>query len=199
MRRLKILIRPPRRQALIEYTGNDQRKYLKRNIIIGLILSLVVCKSLTAQSTQSEIRPSIQRIVFKLKKEQTLHLGFAIDLAGIPEKRNKYYKLYQKLSAKASDEELVMLTKENSRTIFLYSFLALYSRNYNDLKRIFLENCSDTSRIWIAGGCTGVASKLNSFMLRQLNPAYVDSRLPYFTQEEYDSYVKLIDKTDADD
>jgi hypothetical protein len=72
----------------------------------------------------------------------------------------------------------------------LYSFLALNSRNYKGLKEVFLKNSKDTSDIWIAGGCTGVVDKVNTFMLRQLNPANMDSRQPYLTQEEYDNYLR---------
>jgi hypothetical protein len=163
--------------------------------VISLTLLLMFCLTVAAQPTPTNIRPGIQNIVSELKKEKTLHLGSAVGYAGIRETNNKYYKLYQKFKAKATDEELLSLTSDNSKTIVLYSFLVLYSRNYNGLKEVFLKNIKDTSYIWIAGGCTGVLDKVNTFMLRQLNPAYMDSRQPYLTQEEYDNYLREFEET----
>ncbi len=153
------------------------------------------CLQVVGQTTMSDIRPGIQNIVSNLRKETTLHLGAPVGVAGIPETNNKYYRLYQKLSSKATDKELVILTNDNSKTVVLYSFLILYSRNYSDLKEVFLKNIKDTSEIWIAGGCTGSLDKVNAFMLRQLNPAYVDSRQSYLTQIEYDKYMKEFGET----
>lgn len=150
---------------------------------------------MVGQGAQNDFRPGIQRIVSKLRKETTLHLGAPVGFAGIPETNNKYYKLYQKLNSKATDTELLSLTNDNSKTIVLYSFMILYSRNYSDLKEVFLKNIKDTSDVWIAGGCTGSIARVNTFMLRQLNPAYMDSRQPYLTQEEYDKYMKEFGET----
>jgi hypothetical protein len=151
--------------------------------------------TIVGQDTLSEIRPSIQRITSKLIKETTLHLGAPVGIGGIPETNNKYYRLYQKLGEKATDKELVSLTDDKSKTVVLYSFLILYSRNYPGLKEIFQKNIKDTSEVWIAGGCTGFSDKVNTFMLRQLNPAYMDSRQPYLTQSEYDKYMKELGET----
>jgi hypothetical protein len=161
-----------------------------RRFFVAVLLLFVLCLAVVGQTEQNDIRPSIQRIVSKLSKETTLHLGAPVGFSGIPETNNKYYKLYQKLSSKATDKELVSLTNENSKTVVLYSFLILYSRNYSDLKQVFLKNIKDTADVWIAGGCTGSVTRVNTFMLKQLNPAYMDSRQPYLTQEEYDKYIK---------
>lgn len=166
-----------------------------KHIFSFIALLFIVCLQSVGQSTQVDIRPNIQRLVTKLSKEQTLHLGAPVGFAGIPETNNKYYKLYQKLSSKATDKELVALTNDNSKTVVLYSFLILYSRNYADLKEVFLKNIKDTSDVWIAGGCTGSIARVNTFMLRQLNPAFMDSRQPYLTQEEYDRYIKELETT----
>jgi hypothetical protein len=165
----------------------SSNKY-KKPVIISTLL-LMFCFTVSAQPTLTKIRPRIQNIVSELEKEKTLHLGAPVGLGGIPETNNKYYKLYKKLKAKATDEELLSLTSDNSKTIVLYSFLVLYSRNHNGLKEVFLKNSKDTSDIWIAAGCTGVVDKVNTFMLRQLNPANMDSRQPYLTQEEYNNYL----------
>lgn len=166
-----------------------------KHLIAVFAFAFIFCFQSVGQSPSVDTRPSIQRIVTKLSKEKTLHLGAPVGFAGIPEKNNKYYKLYQKLSSKATDKELVTLTNDNSKTVVLYSFLILYSRNYSDLKQVFLKNIKDTSDVWIAGGCTGSIARVNTFMLRQLNPAYMDSRQPYLSQEEYDKYIKEFGET----
>lgn len=166
-----------------------------KQFFVTVTLSFVFGLTLVGQAIQVEIRPGIQRIVSKLRKETTLHLGSPVGFAGIPETNNKYYKLYQKLSTKATDKELVSLTNDKAKTVVLYSFLILYSRNYGELKEVFLKNSNDTSDVWIAGGCTGSATRVNRFMLLQLNPAYIDSRQPYLTQEEYDKYIKALGVT----
>ncbi len=178
------------------YKKNNSTKSKVRNHFIATVFfSFVFCLTILGQTTQNDIRPSIQRIASKLKNETTLHLGAPVGFAGIPATNNKYYKLYQKLGVIATDKELVSLTNDNSKTIVLYSFLVLYSRNYHDLKEVFLKNIKDTSEVWIAGGCTGSLDKVNTFMLRQLNPAYADSRQTYLTQNEYDKYMKELNET----
>jgi hypothetical protein len=166
-----------------------------RLFFVAVALLFVFCFQVDGQTTKDDIRPGIQKIVSKLRKETTLHLGAPVGFAGIPETNNKYYKLYQILSSKATDKELVSLTTDNSKTVVLYSFLILYSRNYSELKEVFLKNSKDTSDVWIAGGCTGSIARVNTFMLRQLNAAYMDSRQPYLTQEEYDKYIKEFGET----
>ena len=166
-----------------------------KHFFVAVTLSFMFCLTVIGQTTQNDIRPGIQRIVSKLRKETTLHLGAPVGFTGISETNNKYYKLYQKLSSKATDKELVTLTNDNSKTVVLYSFLILYSRNYSDLKEVFLKNIKDTSDVWIAGGCTGSIARVNTFMLKHLNPAYMDSRQPYLTQEEYDKYIKEFGET----
>lgn len=166
-----------------------------KHFFVAVALSFAFCLQVIGQTSQSDIRPGIQRIVSKMRKETTLHLGAPVGSAGIPETNNKYYKLYQKLNSKATDKELVILTNDNSKTIVLYSFLILYSRNYSDLKEVFLKNSKDTSEVWIAAGCTGSIARVNTFMLQHLNPAYMDSRQPYLTQKEYEKCTKELSET----
>jgi hypothetical protein len=149
-----------------------------------------------AQSRQIDIRPKIQNIVIKLQNESTLHLGSPVGFSGIAETNNKYYKLYKKLEANSTDKELIFLTKNQHKTIVLYSFLILQTRNYPQLKDIFLTHVNDTADVWIAGGCTGTIDKVNSFMLRQLNPGLVDKEGPYLTKSDYDHYLTLTSKND---
>ena len=206
MRPLNVQNKNGRQHAVWRYGGGkdfdnistimNSNKYsgLKR-LIISSALFFLFCFTSISQAIQNEIRPKIQNIVSKLKKETTLHLGGPVGLFGVLETNNKYYKLYEKLSTKATDKELVLLTNDNSKTIFLYSFLILYSRNYSALKEIFLKNIKDSSEVRIAGGCTGSADRVNTFMLRQLNPSYMNSRQPYMTQEEYNKYIKEFGET----
>ena len=163
-----------------------------RPFFVAITISLILYLPAVGQTMQKQIRPSILKIVYKLTKENTLHLGGPVGFAAKLETNNQYYKLYQKLNKKATDEELMLLTNDNSKTVVLYSFLILYSRKYNNLKEVFINHITDTSEVWIAGGCTSSITRINIFMLRQLNPAFMDSRQPYLKQEEYDNYIKKL-------
>ena len=134
---------------------------------ISIIIAFVTLSWLTVagQQPQTTLRPTIQTIISRLKKENVLHLGAPVGFAGIPETKNKYYKLYKKLNTKATNEELVTLTHESSKVIVLYAFDILSSRGYSGLKDIFLNHVSDTTVVWMAGGCTGSVGKVNSYML----------------------------------
>src|SRR4051812_33961575 len=114
---------------------------------ISLIFAFVVLPWLTvaSQPSPTSLRPMILTTVSRLTKENILHLGMPVGYAGIPETNNKYYKLYKRLKAKATDEELVILTSERSKVIVLYAFDILSSRGYSGLKDIFLNHLSDTS------------------------------------------------------
>ena len=157
-----------------------------------LTSGIFACFSISVQGQNNNMRPAIQKIAAKLKKGGTFHLGFPAGYSGQPETKNSYYKLYKKLARKASDKEIVLLVGDSSKTIVLYSFLILYNRQYSGLKQIFLKHINDTSIVAIAAGCTGLITKVNTFMLGQLNPASSDSRQPYLKQNEFDLYVKDI-------
>ena len=189
-------------QALIKSMSLNISLTIRRNgnslpKIISFILVLSTSSSLTlfAQKSDNSLRTNIQTIVWKLKKENILHLGAPVGEAGKPETNNKYYKLYKRLAAKAVTEELVSLTNDSSRLIVLYAFNILSSRGYSGLKDIFLQHVSDTTEIWIAGGCTGAVVKVNSYMLSYLNPKYYQSSKVFLTKEEYDMYLALVDKS----
>ena len=166
---------------------------MRKHILVTVTLSFIFCLAVVGQTTVNGMRPKIQKITAKLRRESVLHLGSPVGFAGIPETNNKYYKLYQKLNSQAKDNELVTLINDESKTIVLYSFLILYSRHYNGLKEIFLQKIKDTSEVWVAGGCTGSITRVNLFMLRQLNPAYIQQ--PYLSQKEYDKYMKEFEET----
>jgi len=163
----------------------------------SIIFAFVTLSWMTVagQQQQTTLRPITQTIVSRLNKENILHLGAPVGFAGIPETKNKYYKLYKELSRKATDDELVTLAHDTSKVIVLYAFDILSSRGYPGLKDIFLNYISDTTYVWMAAGCTGSVGKVNSYMLGYLNPKYYPTDKALLTKTEYDNYVALIDKT----
>lgn len=163
-------------------------------IRLQLILSLLTL-GLTVFA-QVDIRPKIINIVSKLQKGNQVHFGYPVGYAGRPETNNKYYKLYKRLKSKATTEELVELTKSKSALTKVYVFDILESRNYANLKNVFINNLSDTTWYWTAGGCTGFVDRVNWFMLRRLKP--IDSlRVNSLTKEEFDLYCNRFKKVDT--
>jgi hypothetical protein len=158
------------------------------------ILSILVCYISNAQETKAYIRPRVQNIVKKLEKESIAHLGGPVGEAGKPETNNRYYKLYKRLGNVANDDELVALTRNHMNTITAYAFSLLHSRNFSELKEIFLQNLNDTTNFWVASGCTGTIFRVNSFMLWQLNPTNSISTTAYLTKEEFETYSQIIGK-----
>lgn len=161
--------------------------------ILGFLLLFTV--ELAAQTSQTPLRPKIRAIVNRLNKEKVLHIGGPVGVDGRPETANKYYKLYQQLGAKATDNELVSLTADSSSVIVLYAFNILSGRGYFGLKEIFLNHVNDITEVWIAGGCTGSLSKVNAFMLECLNPKFYPLDKPVMTKAEYDNYLAVFDKS----
>ena len=163
-------------------------------IRLQLILSLLTV-SLTVFA-QTDIRPKILNIVQKLQKDNQVHFGYPVGYAGKPETNNKYYKLYKRLKSKATTKELVELTQSKSALTKVYAFDILQSRNYSNLKSIFIDNLSDTTWYWTASGCTGFVDRVNWFMLRRLKP--IDS-LPVnsLTKDEFDLYCNRFKKVDT--
>lgn len=163
--------------------------------IISITFAMVACcLTLSAQPLQSSVRPKIQNIAARLKKENVLHLGAPVGITGELETRNKYYRLFQKLGAKATNDELVTLTNDKSKIIVLYAFNVLSARGYPGLKEIFLQHVNDTADFWMSGGCTGVIGKVNSHVLRLLNPEYFPDGKAPLSQMEYDKYLAMIDR-----
>lgn len=158
---------------------------------------LLMSMSVSAQVNPTTIRPKIIRLVDKLGAENLVHFGYPVGSAGKPETQNKYYKLYLKLRSKATDEELVALTKGSSVPIVVYSFSILHSRGYKDLKNIFIDHLGDTTFYWTASGCVGLLERVNWFMLRRLNPASRNAHTTWLTKEEYDSYCMNFKKQDG--
>jgi hypothetical protein len=146
-------------------------------------------------NAQSSIRSNISNIATKLQKDNQVHFGYPVGFGGKAETANKYYKLYNRLKAKATDQELVELTKGKSVLIVVYAFDILQGRNYKGLKNIFLDHVNDTSWFWTAGGCTGFLDRVNWFMLNRLKPLdEVDTN--YLTKSEYDLYCNRFKNKD---
>jgi len=160
-----------------------------------IALILLIC--LTQSYAQSSVlRPKIQNLVDRLNQDNTVHFGYHVGYPGAPETKNKYYKTYIKLKKQASNDELVLLTKQGSACIVVYSFSILQSRNYNSLKEIFYQHSNDTTFFWTASGCTGVIDRVNWFMLKTLRPVPGDLTGNFLTQNEYDKYCSLFTKED---
>ena len=162
---------------------------ITKYMLIALLLCTAWC--VAAQNTQVRIRPGIARMAAKLEKDKMLHFGAPVGSAGRPETNNKYFRLYQKLKKKATDEELVALTQNNtSVTKLIYSFEILYRRKYAGLKNIFLEHINDTTWYWTASGCTGVLNRVNLFMFGLMRAGN------YLSKEETVLYCERFKKLD---
>ena len=170
--------------------------FYKYSLTLSLLFTLTA--TLTAQSINNVLSSKTKRIVRKLKKDDEVHFGFPVGFSGEPMTNNKYYKLYLKLKENATDEELVSLTKNNSKCIVIYSFEILLERQYANLKDIFLEHQNDTTFYSTAGGCTGMLKRVNWFMFRLLRPIEGNNAKNYMTKDEYYSFCEKFKKADKD-
>lgn len=175
--------------------GNMRDMIYYKSITVLLFVLLIFSKQGFSQTNKVVVRQSILKTVEKLRKEDMVHLGNSVGVAGIPETNNKYYKLYLKLKAKATNDELAFLSNDSSKCIVIYSFSALRSRNYAKLKDVFLSHVNDTTLFWTAGGCTGFTDRVNWFMLRQLKPLNPND---YLSQNEYEAFCNDFKKKDND-
>lgn len=172
-------------------------RYLFISYCSVLFVSVIACSNLRAQTKSISIRPEIESIVASLQKEKLIHLGYPVGHAGIPETKNKYHKLYLQLKRKASIEELVQLTANSSPSITIYAFDILASKNYIHLKDIFLGHASDTTHIYIAGGCTGIIDHVNWFMFSQVKPDPKSNSTNRLSLNEYHFYCTRFNKEDS--
>lgn len=168
-----------------------------KHILIILLLFSFTFK-VSAQKNQNIVRPKIIRIVTKLERGNEVHFGNPVGVAGLPETNNKYYNLYQKLKRKATNAELIELTKSKSIIIFVYAFKILYSHEYVGLKDIFLRHINDSTLFWTAGGCTGFVEQVNWFMLQLLKPTNKDGSKTYLTKSEYKLYYNSLKEGKSD-
>jgi hypothetical protein len=169
----------------------------KYKTIIKLVIPAVIILSLfnLIADAQTNIRTNILNITNKLQKDNLVHFGYPVGFAGKPETGNKYYKLYKRLKAKATTQELVELTKSTSALVVVYACDILQERNYEGLKNIFFEHVNDTTWFWTASGCTGFIDRVNWFILKRLKP--IDSAAANgLTKAEYDLYCSRFKKKD---
>ena len=164
--------------------------YFKHNV--ALLLLIFFAAKIYAQTV--ELRPSIINITNKLRRENIVHFGYPVGFAGRPETNNKYYKLYLQLKNKATDDELIFLTKDTSSCIVVYSFDILLHRKSKSVRNIFFQHQSDTTFFWTAGGCTGVLDRINWFMLRRLKSNQDDKNT--LTKDEYTFYCDKFARAD---
>lgn len=145
-------------------------------------------------NAQSGIRTNILNIAEKLQKDNQVHFGYPVGIAGKPETSNKFFKLYKRLKAKATDQELVELTRSKSALVVVYAFDILQERKYEELTNVFLDHANDTTWFWTASGCTGFVDRVNWFMLRRLKPT--DGNTTSLTKVDYDMYCSRFKKED---
>jgi hypothetical protein len=169
----------------------NYKTLIKLALPIAIILLLINLK----MDAQSSIRPNILHITNKLRKDNQVHFGYPVGFAGKLETGNKYYKLYKRLKAKVTEQELLELAKAKSALLVVYAFDILQERNYEGLKNIFLDHVNDTTWFWTAGGCTGFTDRVNWFMLSRLKPldGTATNRL---TKSEYDLYCNRFKNED---
>jgi hypothetical protein len=153
-----------------------------------LSLSFIFVSTVFAQTKQRVLRPKIERLTNKLRKDDEVHFGYPVGFSGRPETNNKYYKKYLQLKHNATEEELILLTNDTSESMVVYSFYILWQRQYPKLKDIFFQHLNDTTFFWTAGGCTGVLDRINWFMFRLLKPNQTDGSINYLTKDEYNLY-----------
>jgi hypothetical protein len=180
----------PFKNKLLDNMSWFTRHILTFHFLLGFSLTI------DAEAHQIDIRPRITKIVNKLKKDDYVHFGYAVGYGAVRETKNKYYRLYLKLKAKATNDELFLLTKSSSKNIVIYSFAALHSRGYENLKSIFINHVDDTTFYWTAGGCTGFIERVNWHMLRELKPGKNGIDKNYLTNQEYDMYCAKFKKED---
>jgi hypothetical protein len=168
----------------------------KQKLRIKATLPIIIVLLLTnlSMAAQSNVSANILNITERLQKDNQIHFGYPVGFAGRPETDNKYYKLYKRLKAKATDQELVELTKTKSALIVVYAFDILQERNYEGLKDIFHKHVNDTTWFWTASGCTGFVDRVNWFMLKRLKPT--DSNTISLTKAEYDLYCSQFKNED---
>ena len=121
-----------------------------------------------AQDGVTKSRGSIGRLAHRLDKGTTLHLGEPVGIAGEPE-NNKYVRRYHKLSRKATNEELLMLTRHRSGLIKIYAFSILANRGHRDLRNIYLRNQKDDRSFYLLSGCLGTFIQVNEYMKSRLS------------------------------
>lgn len=164
------------------------------NSSIFKILFVLIAYSLfwgQSLAQDSAVRTSVKKTVDALRVENQLHIGSPVGVAGIPETKNTYYKLFLKLKRNATNAELLQLIQDSSSVIKLYSYMALVERGDINVKNIFLSHIYNTTEVWAAGGCTGVVWKLNQFMLFYIRPD-VPGSVSYLSKTEFDTYCKSI-------
>lgn len=149
-----------------------------------------------AVAAQKAIRTNVLNIANKLQDDNQVHFGYPVGFAGRLETGNKYYKLYKRLKADATTQELVELSKGKSALVVVYAFDILQERNYEGLKNIFNDHVNDTTWFWTASGCTGFVDRVNWFMLRRLKPTDNGNATGGLTKAEYDMYCSKFKKED---
>jgi len=168
---------------------------MSRPSILFHYLLILQCWATSLDAQVNTLRPEIRRLLIELRKDKEVHLGYPVGIAAVPETNNKYYKHYCQLKEKATDKELLILTDDTCKEIVIYAFDILYSRKNSTLKTIFLKHQNDTRSFWIASGCTGIADRVNLFMLDLLDPNRQNVEPGYMTKKEFDSFRKKLAAT----
>jgi hypothetical protein len=172
-------------------------KYPSIKRLSGLSFFLfLLALSATAQNIPPLIRPQVAAIAQQLQKDNRVHFGYPVGYSGRPETNNKYYRLYRRLAASATEQELIELTNDPSKALVVYAFAILHARKSNGLKTVFLHHINDTAWFWTAGGCTGTVNRVNWFMLRRLKPTGDGNAPNTLTKEEYALYCKRFNAAD---
>lgn len=106
-------------------------------------------------------------------------MGASVGFAGT---RPEQWDRYEALRAKATDDELVMLTSDSNAVVRCYAFKALTERKTIDPFTVVLRHLSDTETVHTLYGCIGGCQKVGDYFLEMASvkqQAIVDSLLLY--------------------
>ncbi|MCT4591498.1 MAG: HEAT repeat domain-containing protein [Carboxylicivirga sp.] len=122
------------------------------------------------KTSQPKISKEVNRIVRQMAKANVIHSD-AIGYGGI---KSDQYKRFEKLYAKASIAELLVLMDHPKPAVRGYAFWALAKQHYNDLEKVFLAHANDSQPVDQMVGCIGGEIPLIAFMRWVVMPDMLD-------------------------
>jgi hypothetical protein len=126
-------------------------------LISAFLIGLFACKA--KQDKLSSV--SINEITTDIAKTNVL-MGDAVGIAG--ERPAQWYR-YEVLCSKATDKELLTLTKDTNAVVRCYAFQALAERSRTRLFPVIVQHLSDTTTIHTLYGCLGGSQRAGDFFL----------------------------------
>ena len=139
--------------------------------LVLMLSILLFANAAIAQKGKSAPLPGNKAVLATIVARISQNGNYESPYVGFAGSYSEQYKNYDNLLASATDQDLLLLVKDESPAVRIYAFKALLAKNLELAASIFKDLKSDKTDIFTLEGCIGGQATVSSLATRFMKNA----------------------------